>query len=179
MISSCVSTLSNPIFTVTSLKRSPLSRLQQDVLSITLLSIVNLLLLKSNWDPLDLCPLLNYYCPLRFPSSDSYLFFYSYSILPNVQNLHKHNNFFLCQHLWYMGSFEQTLPSVKDAPLLPLSSLLSPSEQALLSPVEVVFSVSSAILVSLPAVWRLIPFALIIPSVFPLLSWSPSNVCLS
>ena len=159
VIPSCVSTLSNPIFTVTSLKRSPLSRLQQDVLFITLLSIANLLLLlRSNWDPLDLCPLLNYYCPLQFPSSNSYPFSYSYSVLLNIQNPHRHNNSFLCQHPWHMDFFKQTLPSVEDIPLPSLSSPLSLLEQTLLLPAEKVFPTSSAILVvivllvSVPAV---------------------------
>ena len=57
---SCVSTLSSPIFTVTPLRRSPLSILHIDILSTTLESISNLLLLRSNRELLDLLPHLNY-----------------------------------------------------------------------------------------------------------------------
>ena len=48
IIPSCVSILSSLIFTVTSLSSSLLFRLQQDVLSITLESIVYLLFLRPN-----------------------------------------------------------------------------------------------------------------------------------
>ena len=56
----CISTLSSPIFTVTPLRRFPLSRLHVNVLSTTLESISNLLLLRSNQELLDLLPYLNY-----------------------------------------------------------------------------------------------------------------------
>ena len=90
----CVSILSNPIFTVTSLKRSSLSKLYEDVFSATLESIANLLLLlRSNWDSLDLCSHLNYYyCPSLASFFCSSLFPYFCSFLPYVQNLHMYNN---------------------------------------------------------------------------------------
>ena len=62
---SCVSILSSPIFTVTSLRSSLLFRLQQDILSITLESIVYLLLLRPNQGVLSLAPHLN--CSVYFP----------------------------------------------------------------------------------------------------------------
>ena len=124
-----------------------MSRLHVDILSTTLESIANLLLLRSNWDPLDLHSHLNYYS-LHIPFSYSYLFFYSYSVLPSVQNPHKYNNsYYFYSHSWHMGSFEQILPSVKGALLLSLSSLLLLLEQALLSPIEKAFPASSATLV--------------------------------
>ena len=59
---SCISILSSPIFTVTSLNMSPLFRLQQNILFTTLLSIANLLqLLRSNQGLLDLLPYLSYF----------------------------------------------------------------------------------------------------------------------
>ena len=94
-----VSILSKPIFTVTSLKRSPLSRLHEDIFSATLLSIANLLLLlRSSWDLLDLYSHLNCYCLLLAPFFCLFPFSYSYSILPNIQNPYKYNNLFLCQY---------------------------------------------------------------------------------
>ena len=62
----CVSILSSPIFIMTSLNMFLLSRLQQDILSTTLLSIVNLLLLRSNQGLLDLFPHLNCSYTLSF-----------------------------------------------------------------------------------------------------------------
>ena len=56
----CISTLSSPIFTVTSLKKSPLSRLQVDILFTILESTANLLLSKYNWELLDFPSCLNY-----------------------------------------------------------------------------------------------------------------------
>ena len=57
-----VSILSNPIFTITSLNMFLLFKLQQNVLSTTLLSITNLLLLlRSNQELLDLLLYLNYF----------------------------------------------------------------------------------------------------------------------
>ena len=101
--SSCISTLSSPIFTVTSFRRFPLSRLQQDVLSTILLSIANLLFLRSNWDLLDLCPHLNYFvCFFHAPFSSYYLFPNFYNSLPNVQTLYNYNSSFSpsCSLLW-------------------------------------------------------------------------------
>ena len=54
---SCVSILFNPIFTITSLSMSPLSRLQQDIFA--LISIANLL--EFNQRLLNPLPLLNYF----------------------------------------------------------------------------------------------------------------------
>ena len=136
MIPSCISILSSPIFTVTSLKRSPLSRLHEDIFSITLLSIANLflLLLRSSWDPLDFHPHLNYcYCPLS-PFSYSYLFSNSYSVLPYVQNSHMHNSS-CCSYLypWHMGFFKEILSlTIGILPSPHLSFPHLPSEQALL-----------------------------------------------
>ena len=101
VISSCISILSNPIFTVTSLKRSPLSKLHVDILSTTLESITNLLLLlRSNWDPLDLCPYLNYcYCSLSL-FFYSYPFFYFCNFSSYVQILYSYNNFCFFSYLY-------------------------------------------------------------------------------
>ena len=58
---SCISILSSPIFTITSLSVFLLLRLHALLFSTTLTSIANLLLLlKSNWRSSDLCPHLNY-----------------------------------------------------------------------------------------------------------------------
>ena len=119
VIPSCISILSKPIFTVTFLKRSPLSRLH-NIFFVILLNIVNLLLLlRFSWDSLDLYPHLNYYyCPL-FPFSCSSLLPYFYNTLLNIQNPHIYNNFYyFYPHLWYIGSFEKTLPSVEELPSL-------------------------------------------------------------
>ena len=57
---SCVSILSSSIFTITSLSSFSLFKSQQDVLSITLESIIYLLLLRLNQGVLSLAPYLNY-----------------------------------------------------------------------------------------------------------------------
>ena len=187
VIPSCISILSKLIFTVTSLKRSPLSRLHIDILSTTLESIVNLLLLRSNWDPLDLHPHLNYYS-LHISSFYSYPFFCSYSVLPSVQNPYKHNNsYYFYPHPWHIGFFEQNLPSVESAPLPPLSSPLSLLEQAWLSPIEKAFPVFLAILVVvlvIPivphySILRLAAPGLVTLLFFLLPSCSPFNTCLN
>ena len=83
-----------------------------------------------------------------------------------------------------MGFFKQILLFVENASLLHLSSLFLPLEQALLLPAKGVFLASSAIFtvvalpVFVPAVWELILPTPIIPSVFLLLSCSPSSSCL-
>ena len=81
---SCVSILSSLIFTVTSLRSSLLFRSQQNILSITLESIVYLLLLRSNQGVLSLAPHLNCsvyfsYIPTSSLIQSSYLFLYSCS----------------------------------------------------------------------------------------------------
>ena len=136
---SCVSILSKPIFTVTSLNKSPLFRLQQDILSITLLSIANLLLLlRSNQGLLDLHPHLNYFhCSIHFLLlsfsvhcscyhyilvffSLQFCFLNSYNFLPNVQILHNYNSsdspFY--PHPWHIGCIAPTLLSVEGVLLL-------------------------------------------------------------
>ena len=78
--STCISIISNPIFTVTFLNIFPLFRLQQNVLSITLLSIANLLLLEPNQGLLNSLPYLNYFqCSNYFYIS--VFSFVSYSII--------------------------------------------------------------------------------------------------
>ena len=65
-----ISILSSQIFTVTSLSMSLFFRLQQDVLSSTLESTTNLLLLlRSNWGLSDLYPHLNYFVCFLLQSS--------------------------------------------------------------------------------------------------------------
>ena len=59
---SCLSILSKPIFTVTSFNMSLLSRLQHNLLSISLESITNLLLLEPSQRLPDSLFHLNYYC---------------------------------------------------------------------------------------------------------------------
>jgi len=92
--------LSNLIFTVTSLSISPLFRLQQDILSTTLLSIANLLLLRSNQGLLDLPPHLNYsvhnsYCSCILPFFLG-LYFIFYNFMLNGQILYSYNSSFSC-----------------------------------------------------------------------------------
>ena len=108
--SSYISILFGPILTVTSLNMSLLSRLQQDVFSITLLSIANLFVLEYNQGLLDFLSYLNYgvYClncshiPFFSPISQISDF---YSFLPNVQTSHNYSNFFLCLHLLHKDFF--------------------------------------------------------------------------
>ena len=88
VIPSYVSTLSNPIFTITSLSLSSLFRLQPAVLSITLLSTVYLLL-RLNQEVLSLAPHLNY----------SVVYF----LLPLSSSVHCS----LCSHIlvfWYVNN---------------------------------------------------------------------------
>ena len=91
---SYVSTLSNPIFTITSLNMSPLSRLYVDVLSTILESIANLVLLRSSQGLPDLLPHLNYFVhiPVFFLLLLCSLSFYSCSFLPYIQVPHNCNN---------------------------------------------------------------------------------------
>ena len=96
---SCVSTLSGPIFTMTSLSRSPLFRLQQDILSTILLSAANLLLSRPNQELLDLPPHSNcfvcYYEYLHISSFFPGLYFIFYNSVLDGQILHSYNNSFL------------------------------------------------------------------------------------
>ena len=114
---SCILILSSFIFMVTSLNMSPLSRLQPDVLSTTLLSIANILLLGPNQRLLS-SPYLN--CSLYSDYSHILFFFLSlqFSISCNSmqgsQILHSYNSFFSCSHSLHKGlsSFLPLIPLV-------------------------------------------------------------------
>ena len=103
--SSCMSIHSSPIFTMTFLKIFPLSRLQQDSLSITLKSITNLLELESNWGLLYSLSHLNY--DFSHYSSCPHILFFSfilqtsssYSFSQYDQNPYNCNNSFSYLHL--------------------------------------------------------------------------------
>ena len=153
VIPSCISILSSPIFAVTSLSMSPLSRLQQDILSIALASITNLLLLESNQRLLDPLSLLNYfvYCshchhtPVFSPSQFCFLLPCSYNFLLNVQIFHNYNSYdsLSYPHPWHIGCIEQTLLSIMEGVPLPyLSFPLLLSELVLLKPAAEVSPVS-------------------------------------
>ena len=77
-----------------------------------------------------------------------------------------------------------TLPFIVGILLPDLFSLLLPLEQALLSPAEVVFSVSSvtlgvtALLISAPVASEPFPLLLFVLLAFPFLFCSPSSFCL-
>ena len=122
VISFCISILSSSIFTVTSLSMFLLSRLQQDILFTTLLSIANMLLLRSNWGLLDLPPHLN--CPYYFYCSCISFFFLCpwfifYNFTLDGQILHNYRSFFSCPHLWYMDYTMPILSFKWGTPLLP------------------------------------------------------------
>jgi len=74
-----------------------------------------------------------------------------------------------------MGFFEQTLPSIEDAPLLPLSSPLPLSEQALLLPAVEAFPAFFARLeaVAIVAWWPFVVLGPVSP-IFPSIFLSPS-----
>ena len=97
---SCILVPLSQIFTVTSLSISLLSRLQQDLLSITLKSIANLSVLEYNQELLDSLSHLNHYsyC-LNFSYTSSFsfvlLFHNSCSFLQYDQNSHNYSNSFL------------------------------------------------------------------------------------
>ena len=122
--SSCILILSNPIFTITSLNMSSLSRLHIDVFSTTLESIANLLLLRPSQGLPDLPPHLNYivhyflpllasvYIPVFFPFQFCSLFPYSCNSSPNVQIHHScSSSYFPCLLPWHIGCVTQTLSS--------------------------------------------------------------------
>ena len=108
---SYVSILSSPIFTATSFNSSSLFRSQQNILSITLESIVYLLLLRPNQELLDLLSYLNcsvlgsyFYILVFYPLQFCLLFLYSYNSWPNIQISHSFSNFCsLCLCSWHIG----------------------------------------------------------------------------
>ena len=128
---------------------SPLSRLQQDVLSVAFVSIANLLLLlRPNQGLSDLCPHLNYFVHFLLQSSTSVycsvhisVFFslqfcslslYFYNFQPDVQILCNYNNsYFPNPHLQHMDYVKQILLSNQGILSLHLFSSLLPLEQVL------------------------------------------------
>ena len=172
VISFCMSILSSPIFTVTSLNNFSSSAFLTStsffslILSesdtptfISLASTLNLLL-ESSWGTLDSLPLLNCLSVQNFPLLSisvhipvfchlQFWFFpsYFYNVRQYTRIYHKCSNFSLYLLLLHRGFFEQPLSSVKDISSLHSFSLLSPLEQALLLSAETVFPTFSATLV--------------------------------
>ena len=180
---SYISIISSPIFTVTSLSIFPLSRLQQDVLFTTLLSITNMLLLRSNQGLLDFPPYLNYsvynsYCP-HISSSYSGLLFIFYNFVLDGQILHNYSNSSPYPPPWYVGCMRPTLPFDQSTPLSHLFFLLSLPKQALLVPTSEELPIFQAKLETIAIVTQislhcltlgLVPYYIFIPSLSPTLS---------
>ena len=106
---SYISILSSSIFTVTSLNMFSLSRLQPDILSTTLLSIANLLLLEPNQGLLGSSPHLDSSLYSDYP----HILFFSlglqfpivYNSIQDSQILYSYNSFSLYSHLLYKDFF--------------------------------------------------------------------------
>ena len=196
---SCISILSNPIFTITSLNMSPLSRLHIDVFSTILESIANLLLLRPSQGLPDLPPHLNYivhyfllllvsvYIPVFFPLQFCSLFPYSCNSLPNIQIHHScSSSYFPCLLPWHMSCVAQTLSSDWGIPLLHLFFPSLPLGLVLLEPAIEMLLASLAMLETVAIATVIFPYCstlelvlhcLFAPSASLLPSYFPSNSC--